>query len=347
MKTKSLKWLLPVLAGVLFFCVLLAIKFGPVEIPLDQSFKVIVNRVTGMDLFAKEWKNSTENIIWNMRLPRILLAAIIGGCLSLSGVSVQALTNNPLANPYLMGVSSGASVGAVGMILFGDRFEIGRLGIAGGAFVGALVAVAIVLLLVRRMGGFSSVQLVLTGVAVSSMFGALTSLMVFSAKDARSVRTALFWMTGSFAGAKWEYVVLMLPILVIGFLMLWYCHRELDALVLGEEHAQILGVNTVLYRRLLIGVVTLLTSVAVSMTGVIGFVGLIIPHFIRLIAGSTHKRVLPLVLLVGAIFMVLADLFSKVVFAPEEIPIGVITALIGAPCFLWMMQRKRYQFGGK
>ncbi|MBA2712792.1 MAG: iron ABC transporter permease, partial [Rubrobacteraceae bacterium] len=285
--------------------------------------------------------------IWQIRFPRVLLAAVIGAGLSVVGTALQAAVRNPLADPFVLGGSSGASVGAV-LVIVGGLQVFGVYSLSVAAFAGASAAFVLVLALARSPGGHASpLRLVLAGVAVSYALSAATSFLVLRADDPEQVRSVLFWTLGSLGGARWEYLTLPSAALIVGTALLLAQSRSLNVLLLGEESAVALGVETGRFRRNLLVLCGLLTGTMVAVSGTIGFVGLIVPHMVRLVVGADHRRVLPAATLSGAILLVWVDVVARTVIAPEEIPVGIVTSLVGAPFFLWLMRRKRGAFGGE
>lgn len=332
------------LLAALLVTLTLAVTIGPVAIAPLTVWQIAVSRVTG--LASGEWSAAHENIVWLIRFPRVLLAAVVGAGLAVVGVAMQATVRNPLADPYILGVSSGASVGAVLVILFGVFQFFGIYSLSVAAFLGAVLTFIVVLTLAQHRGTLSPVRLILVGVALSYVLSATTSFMVFRADEAEGIRSVLFWLMGSVAGAKWSYLTLPLLVLLIGTIYLVLQARPLNALVAGEETAVSLGVDTNRFRRVLMVVAAMMTGVMVALAGAIGFVGLMMPHTVRLFVGSDHRRVLPVSLLAGAIFLVWVDVLARTVVQPEEMPLGVITAFLGGPFFLWLMRRRRDAFGG-
>lgn len=312
----------------------LSVAMGAAEIPFSSVWRIIINRTLQREIFTPEWSRGLEMIIWNIRLPRVILAFTAGGTLSLIGVFMQAITKNPLADPYILGISSGASAGAVLCMFFG----LGYLSVGGGAFLGALAAILMVMLLTR--GNFSSVRLVLTGIAVSALFSSATNIMIYLVKDEGKVKSALFWMSGSLGGGRWEILPLPFIVLVTGFLIGIFFHKELDLLLLGEDGARTLGVDTGRLKLFFIAVSSLLTGVMVSVTGTIGFIGIVIPHISRILVGGKHRKLVPFSLLLGGTFIVGADIVARTIFSPEELPIGILTSALGGPFFLWLVKKK-------
>lgn len=275
------------------------------------------------------------SILTELRIPRILMAAFVGAILAVCGVAMQAVTHNDLADPYLLGVSSGASTGAVIAILFSTW----QYGIIFGATIGSLASFALLMLLLRNTGG-DATKVVLTGVLIGFLFQSLTSLVVTASGDAESTRSIMFWLLGVLGAARWPTLFAVMIVGSIGMLVLWALSRHLDALSLGGDTASTMGVPVVALRYIVLICVSLMTATTVASVGAIGFVGLIIPHAIRMLNVPKHASLIPLSALVGAVTLVIADAFARSIFAPQELPVGVITALIGVPMFFLILRRK-------
>ncbi|MFX0549510.1 FecCD family ABC transporter permease [Hathewaya histolytica] len=335
------------LIPIFLISIIYAITYGSVHINASWVWKIVSNKIINREVFAIVWPSSMENIIWDLRLPRVILAALVGAGLSISGLLMQALTKNSLADPYVLGISSGASTGAVSAILLGAFSYFGQYGVAVGAFLGSLLSTILVFRIANLKNRFTTTRLILTGVAVGSMSSAITNFIVFRSKNAQKLYSAMFWMTGSLAGSQWSFILPTFLVLFISIILAFILNKSLDAMLLGEDVAMTLGVSTRTVRKVIIILSTLLTGIMVSVSGIIGFVGLIIPHMARSIVGSSHKKLIPLVSLIGAIFLVWADVFARVLVSSEELPIGVVTSFLGAPFFLWLIRKSRYSFGGK
>ena len=312
---------------------LLATAVGSVPLSAGELVRAVWHGVNG------ETSSTADVIVWQIRLPRVVLAALVGGALALAGVAYQGIFRNPLADPYLLGVASGASLGAAVAITLGASLAwAGRFGVPGLSFAFALFAVLIVLLMARRGGRIPVLSLILAGVVVGSTFTAATSfLMLLSPGQTAGV---LSWLLGSFATAGWGAIGTIAPFLLLAALCTLLAGRTLNLLQLGDEQALQLGVPVETVKLLLIAVATLATAAAVSVSGIIGFVGLLAPHAVRLAIGPDHRTLTPLAMLLGALVTVLADLLARTVIAPAEIPIGVVTALVGGPFFLWLLRRQ-------
>lgn len=331
----------------LVLSVTLAVMLGPVPIAPATVWKIAFSHLPGFNGWIEEtWDKGQGHIVWDIRFPRVLLGVVVGAGLSVAGAAIQALMRNSLADPYILGVSSGASAAATLVILFGAFRFFGQYALSLSAFLGSLAVMAIVMVLARVGGRIATSRLLLSGIAVSMMMSAITNLIVTMAPREEGIRSAMYWMMGSLTGAKWEYLTLPALIVIAGAVFLLVQYRALNALLMGEEAALTLGVNLHAFRKWLVIVVALLTGTIVSVSGAIGFVGLMIPHIVRLIVGSDHRRVLPVSLLLGAIFIVWADVLARLVLAPEELPIGIVTALCGGPFFIWLLRRNSYSFGG-
>lgn len=278
-----------------------------------------------------------DSLIWELRLPRVLMAALVGASLAVCGAALQAITRNALADPYLLGISSGASTGAVTVVVLGVGSA--SLGVTGGAFVGAMVSFGLLMLLLRR-SGLDSVRVVLTGVVVSQLFTALTSLVLMASGDSEAIRAITQWLLGSMAPARWDTTVVTAVVTAVGLLALWLNSAALDGFSFGADTASSLGVDVRTTRWVLLVVTSLMTSVAVASVGAIGFVGLIVPHGVRFLVGPLHRLLLPLSALVGAVFLVWTDALARVAFAPQEVPVGVFTALLGVPLFLLVLRKR-------
>ena len=326
-----------VAAGViaLVLSVGVAITWGPADVSLVNVRDVVLNHLGLADIPVRAAKNA---IVWEERLPRALVAACAGAGLALCGVVMQSLLRNPLAEPFILGVSSGASTGAVivGVMGLGG----GLLGLSGGAFVGALVAFGLVLLLARFTSGGTS-GVILAGVAGTQFFSAATSLVVFALADSDETRGVMFWLLGSLEGVRWDDVVLCASVVAVGALICLAAARSLDAFAFGDDVASSLGIPVARTRVGLLVVTALVTAALVSVVGAVGFVGLVVPHAVRLLVGQRHSRVVPLAAVAGAVFLVWVDAATRTLFAPTPLPVGVGTALVGVPVFVALLVRRR------
>ncbi|MFC0100228.1 FecCD family ABC transporter permease [Micromonospora marina] len=277
-----------------------------------------------------------DALIWESRFPRVLLSAVVGAALAVSGAVLQAITRNPLADPYLLGVSSGASTGAVAVLLLGVG---GGVSLSTGAFVGGLVAFGLLLVLLGGGRVASPTRVVLTGVLVSQFFAAVTSLILMINGDANSTRGFTYWLLGTLAGARWEGVTVTAVIILIGLVAILFFAPSLDAFTFGWDSASALGINVAAVRIWLMVLTSLITAAAVASSGAIGFIGLLVPHAVRILTSPMHRSLLPLSAAVGAILLIWVDTFARTAFSPYELPVGVITALLGAPAFALVLKR--------
>ncbi|WP_430593554.1 FecCD family ABC transporter permease [Humidisolicoccus flavus] len=324
------------LLGVFIFFASLgvAMTLGPADVSLVNVRDIITNHLGLTDITVRV---SEDAIVWQERLPRALVAAACGAGLGLSGAILQSLLRNPLADPFILGVSSGASTGAVliGVLGLGGT----AIGLSGGAFLGALVAFGLVLLLARYANAGRG-SIVLAGVASTQLFSAITSLVIFAYADSDEARGVMFWLLGSLEGMRWDDVALTGAVTGIGIVIALLYLRSLDAFAFGDEVAASLGIHVARTRVVLLILTALLTATLVSVAGAIGFVGLVMPHVARLIFGQRHARMIPATAILGAIFMVWVDAMSRVAFAPSPLPVGVGTALVGVPVFVMLLVRK-------
>ncbi|MUL76139.1 iron ABC transporter permease [Mycolicibacterium sp. CBMA 226] len=321
------------LAG-LVLSIVVAMIIGPADLSIDDVYGVVAQHLWGR---PADIAPIDDGIVWELRLPRALLAAICGAGLGICGAILQSLMRNPLADPFMLGISSGASTGAVLVVVAGVG---GALTLSGGAFVGAVIAFVLVLALAATAGGGQD-RVVLAGVAGTQLFSATTALVVFSSADAQQTRGVLFWLLGSLGGASWSQVALCGVVGLVCLVICWLQSDALDAFAFGRDAAAALGVSVRRVRIVLLLTTALLAAVLVSVSGAIDFVGLVLPHAARLIVGPSHRRLLPVTAITGAIFLVWVDAAARTVFAPQELPVGVVTALVGVPIFMWILARRR------
>ncbi|MFL6121867.1 FecCD family ABC transporter permease [Actinophytocola sp.] len=325
-----------VLGGLLVLAVLVAAAVGSVSVSVGDSWRIVWAHLTGTPSGVDR---AFDQIVWTFRIPRVLLAALCGAGLAVAGVVLQALVSNPLADPFILGVSAGGSVGAVVVMALGAG-ALGGLGVSGAAFVGALLAVGLVFLLGQQRGRLNPVRLVLAGVAVSYVFTSITSFLQLRTEP-NNMRQIMFWLLGSVSGAHWSQLQVAGVVVVAVTVLLTFYGRQLNALVTGDESATALGIDVKRLRVLLIVLTSLLAGVLIAVAGGIGFVGLMVPHLVRLAFGVDHRRLLPLAALVGATYLVVVDLLSRTLDPPNELPLNILTALFGAPFFIWLMRRDR------
>lgn len=291
---------------------------------------------------------SFVNIIWQVRVPRVLFAVFIGMALAISGAVMQALVQNPLADPYILGISSGSSFGATFAILigFGGGSLFSQFGLATSAFLGAVIASLSVLMLSSIGGRMTSMKLVLSGSVISALFSSFSSIIVYFANNSEGIKSVTFWAMGSLASSSWSKVPILAVVVSVITVFFLFQHRILNTMLLGDEAATTLGIPLSKYRRYYMLLTSLITGVVVAYSGMIGFIGLIIPHIVRGIVGSDHKRMMPMTALIGALFLIWADVISRVIIKNVELPIGIITSIIGAPLFIYIIVKKGYKFGG-
>ena len=332
-------FLLLLLSGLILAAACISVTMGAVEISPLNVLKIIVNKSTGCEIFECLWEKKTETIIWNIRFPRVLLAFIVGAGLSLCGVLMQALTKNSLADPYVLGISSGASAGAVSVMVLGFFQFLGGYAVIAGATLGAMLSIILSMKIASVRGRITSTQLVLAGIATSALFSAITNLIIYGGGASDKTKTALYWMVGSLSGASWGRLRYVSVVFLVTIIVIFLFSKELDVLLLGDDVAETLGVDTGKLKWVIIIASTVLTGVVVSVSGVIGFIGLVVPHIIRRISGSGHRKLIPLSLLGGGLFAVIADLLSRILISPEELQIGVISAFFGAPFFLYLIRK--------
>ena len=322
-----------VLAIALVLSITVAVTIGPADIRFGEVWASILSH---LGLGSSPLPLLRDGIVWELRMPRVLTAAFVGAGLALSGAVMQALTRNPLADPYLLGLSSGASLGAVSVLLLGIAVLL-----PVAAFLGALLALVLTLGLASALGRITPTRTVLAGLAVSALAGAITSFVIFWTVTGDSYREILSWLLGSLSGARWPAVAIVgIAIVVVG-IPIMFTGRLLDSFAFGDTAAAALGVNVQGTRWTLLAGTAVLTGAMVSVSGSIGFVGLILPHAVRLLVGPGHRALLPLSALTGAIFLVWADTLARTLFDPRELPVGIVTALIGAPIFALLLARRR------
>ncbi|MBI4304765.1 MAG: iron ABC transporter permease [Chloroflexi bacterium] len=314
-----------------------AAGLGAVNIPPGTVASIVADHIPWIET-ERAWPESWETIVWELRLPRVVLAGIVGAALAASGATYQGLFRNPLADPYLIGVAAGAGLGATVVLVSGGPVSYWGISILPiAAFAGAIGAVAIAYAIARRSGGIPLTTLVLAGVAVASIAGAMTSLLMIRANP--DVRPLLGWLLGGFVGARWLTAGTILPYLAVGIAGMFLYSRILNVLQLGEEEAAQVGVDVERTKLVLVVLATLSTAAAVSVSGLIGFVGLVAPHAARLLWGHDHRTLLPMAMAMGAGFLILADLAARTVARPSELPVGVVTAFCGAPFFIYLLVR--------
>ncbi|SDC12749.1 FecCD family ABC transporter permease [Nocardioides lianchengensis] len=316
---------------------------GQLQIPLAQVAGSFFHHF-GLDWGPMPTHPRGDATLWSVRFPRVAMAIVVGAALAVAGALMQGIFGNPLAEPSVVGVSSGAAVAAACAIVFSLTFA-GDWTLAVCAFVGGLVTTLTVYVLARADGRTEVVTLVLTGIAVNAVAGALLALLMFLG-DTQAREQIVFWQLGSLNGSRWQYVGVVAPLAAVGIVISLLCARNLDLLALGERPARHLGVNVERFRVMLIVVVALLTAAAVSFCGIVAFVGLVVPHLIRMVTGPGHRVLLPASMLAGALVLVVADLGARTLVEYADLPIGMLTSLVGGPFFFWLLRRTRRTAGG-
>lgn len=327
------------LAAVLVLSAMAAVGFGAARVPIPKVWAVVMHELWPALAPLSDASRAERNIVWELRVPRVLLSALAGAGLAAVGAVLQVLTRNPLADPYLFGVSAGASVGAVTALLYAGALA-GTLGLPAAAFLGALAAMLAVFAAARgRDGMVTGERLVLTGVAVAFILHAVTNVLIVMATD-RGADAALFWMMGGFGTARWSVLPVPAGLVVGGLLWLWLRAETVNTLALGDDAARSLGTDPGRLRLELFLVTALMTGALVSACGGIGFVGLVVPHIARTLVGGHLRALLPVAALAGALLLLWVDVVARSLFAPREIPVGIVTALVGGTFFLWLMRRR-------
>lgn len=338
--------LLLVLAVLLVLALFWALSIGTVQLTGGQIYNTLVSQLTGDFPIEATGRGPIHDIVWLLRLPRLILAALVGCGLAVCGVIMQAIVKNPLADPYILGISSGASLGATTAILLGIGAWLGPNFVGIAAFIGAF-AISLAVLFISNLGGRSnSMKLLLAGMALSAVCGAFSSFIVYFANNKEGMQTIAYWMMGSLGGADWSELAVIAPVILTATLFFWTQSRVLNLMLLGDEAAVTMGTDLHIYRQWYLLVSSLIVGFAVYSVGMIGFVGLIIPHVIRMFTGPDHKRLIPVSALTGAIFLVICDGLCRIIIPRTELPIGILISMIGAPCFIYLMVKKTYGFGG-
>lgn len=334
---------------VLVLVAAVTVTVGPVRVPINRVPVIVkdaITHVTTPDAYSK----SQFHIIWNIRVPRILMAILAGAGLAVSGAVMQAIVRNPIADPYVLGVSSGASTGAaIALLLPSATLFHGGASVTATAFVGAMVASVTVYSLSysRETKAINPTSLILAGTAVAAILGAVTNLLVFMARNKDSISSIYYWQMGSLASSQWSDLAIPTATVAFSIAVVLCYTKKMNLLMIGEEDAYALGLNIREVRLTLMACSSIMVASIVSKTGIIGFVGLVVPHIVRLLVGSDNRKVVPLSALAGSIFLILADTAARTLFGATELPIGVVTAFTGAPFFLYLMGKKKYTFGGK
>lgn len=319
----------------LILTVIFATMIGSVNIPPLTVLKILFSPI----LPSRSWSPIYEVIILDVRLPRVLLGALVGSALAVAGTTMQALFRNPMASPYILGISSGAAFGASLAMVLGMSFVTGIYAVPSMAFLFALLTVFVVYG-IAKVGERTPVEtLLLTGIAVGSLFSALVSFMLYVAGEKLS--TIVFWLIGGFWTSDWNKVLVASPLILIGIATIFLFSRHLNLILMGEETAMNLGLEVETFKKVILVLASLITAAAVSVCGIIGFVGLIIPHLMRIAVGPDHRILLPSSCLVGATFLIWVDTLARTIIEPTELPVGIITALLGVPFFLYLLRKRK------
>lgn len=336
-----------VLTAGLLVTIIMAVSFGSSDLPATDVYGILKDKLchNGAGIAAGNWTRSQFQIVWNIRLPRVMFGMVCGGGLSLCGAVMQSLVLNPIADPYILGISAGASAGAAWALLmplplFADQYQV-----TVTAMIGALISSALVYFMAKAGGGgqVRPVTLLLSGTAVNAVMSAITSLLIYLAKSPESIAAVYNWQMGSIAAAQWKTLFLPLVCAAFGLIIFGLSGRKLNMMMLGDEDALSMGLNVRRFRLVMFSTCSLVVASLVSVTGIIGFVGLVVPHIVRILAGtSNNKTVIPLSALMGGIFLIWADAAARGLFGRAEMPLGIITAFVGAPFFLYLMARKWY-----
>lgn len=334
-------WALWVVMGVgllgLVASMSIAVSVGAIGIPMQTVWGVLVNKLVP-GVVTPDWSAGREAIVWDIRFPRAILACCVGAGLAIVGASLQSVTRNPLADPHLLGISAGGAFGAILALLHTGMF-LGLLTVPLMAFLGALGATMLVLAVSQFAVATSADRLILAGVAVSFIVMSLANVLIFLG-DPRATHTVVFWMLGGLGLAQWSQLIYPLAVLVFCGIYLWLNASSLNAMTIGDETASTLGIPVARFRLTVFVVGALITGVMVAFSGIIGFVGLMVPHIVRLLVGGDYRRVLPVAAIFGAIFLLWADILARTVMAPDDIPIGIVTGLIGGIFFVWLLRRR-------
>jgi iron complex transport system permease protein len=331
-----------VLVITLLCCVMVAASFGAVAISFNDVARMLMARLPGVSM-ARSWSEQAEAIIFQIRLPRVVTAAVVGGALAAAGAVFQGLLRNPMADPYIIGTSGGAALGAtIALLLPIQVVWYGFTPVPLSAFAGALVTVLVVYNIARVGPRTPVTTLLLSGFALSSMLAAVMSFLMLV--SGRTLRQVVLWTMGGVTSSSWPQLRIVVPLILVGVMAAYALANDLNAFLLGEEQAAYLGVNVERRKLVLLMLGSLLTGAAVSVSGLVGFIGLVVPHVTRLIFGPDHRLLLPTSTLMGSLFLVLADLLARLLLAPAEIPVGIITAMIGAPFFIYLLRRSKREY---
>lgn len=334
-----------ILLIILFLSLGFSVTIGAVDISVKEVYEVILYKLFKLGDPAVGI-GAVADVVWLIRMPRIVLAIAVGAGLSVAGIVMQAIVKNPLADPYILGVSSGASLGATLAVVLGVGSIFGSNSIGFMGFIGAFL-ISILVLGISNIGGrTNSIKLLLAGMALSSVCSSFSSFLVYISDDSQKLKTITFWLMGSLAGAKWNEIIIILPIIILGIVFFITQYRTLNLMLLGDEVSITLGTDLHKYRIIYLIITSLMIGLLVYVSGMIGFVGLIIPHIVRIIFGTDHKKIILISALLGSIILIWADVISRILIKGIEIPIGIVISIIGSPLFVWLMIKKNYGFGG-
>ncbi len=328
-----------ILIVILGLSILLATAIGPVQISPLTILTILINKLS----LVSTPQDTNEIIIFQIRLPRIILSLLVGSALAVSGVVMQGIFKNPMADPYIIGISSGAAFGASSTMVLGIAI-FGPYTVSFMAFLGAITTTFVVYNIARAGGKVPVETLLLSGIALASFLSALTGLITYISGE--ELHQIIFWLMGGLWNANWNKVMIAFPVISFGIVLVYLFARDLNVMLLGEEPAQHLGIETEFLKKIMLIIVSLITGVAVSVSGIIGFVGLIIPHIVRILVGPDHRILIPASALTGAVFLIWTDTLARTIITPTEIPVGIITALSGAPFFIYLLRRKKREMFG-
>ncbi|NLT37449.1 MAG: iron chelate uptake ABC transporter family permease subunit [Methanomassiliicoccus sp.] len=335
-RAKYKRWSLIIVFMVLalFAAIIICLSIGVVSIPFDQVISILMGGGSDRD----------RHIIFNLRLPRVLLGVIVGASLAVAGATMQGLFRNPMASPSVIGISAGAAFGASLALVLGVSWVSGAFAIPAMAFLFAFITLFLVYAVSRDRRGYVPVEtLLLAGIAIGALFNALVSALQYFAGDKLS--GVVFWLMGGLNNATWDQILISIPAVILGCAVIMMLSRDLNAIMVGEEQAGNLGINVNQIRMVLLLAASLVTAIAVSVAGTIGFVGLIIPHVLRILVGPDHRVLLPASIIGGALFMVATDTLARTIIAPAELPVGIITSLLGAPFFIYLLMSRKKSMG--
>ncbi|MCR5112910.1 MAG: iron ABC transporter permease [Acholeplasmatales bacterium] len=329
--------LIVILIAILLISFMVSISLGAVKIDFETTYKVVFGKLFHQSSLLDGISKAKISIIWNIRVPRVILGLVAGAGLALCGCVMQATVNNPISEPYILGVSAGATFGATLIIMVGLKIAMSL-----GAFIGAIIATFLVIFIASRKTKMTTVRLILAGTVVNALFTAFSNFIISVAGNSDSIMTLKFWTMGSLANATWDSIWLPLALVLCACIFFLTQGRILNTMMIGDDVATTLGINLSIYRLVYLVIIAILTGVLVSNCGVIGFVGLVIPHLSRAIVGSNHKRLIPIVIILGSLFLIWADVLARVLIENSELPIGIFTALVGAPFFIYIVARRNY-----